>query len=79
MCFVFFVGWCVWCGQKHALPVRTHKKTAFVENINPSLVIPSWPFFIMFGALQLCLSMLPDFADLSIVSLVGALMSICYS
>ena len=50
-----------------------------MEHINPSLVIPSWPFFIMFGALQLCLSMLPDFADLSIVSLVGALMSICYS
>ena len=40
--------------------------------------LPSWPFFAMFGALQLGLSMLPDFGDLSVVSLLGALMSIGY-
>ncbi|KAF8065609.1 LHT2 [Scenedesmus sp. PABB004] len=37
-----------------------------------------WPFYIIFGGLQLLLSLLPSFNELSLVSLLGAIMSVGY-
>jgi amino acid permease len=51
---------------------------AFSHNINPSVDVPRWAFYIMFGGLQLLLSLLPSFNELSLVSLLGALMSVSY-
>ena len=52
---------------------------AFAEHVNPSQAIPAWGYYLVFAALQLCLSMLPSFAELTLVSLLGALMSVGYS
>ncbi|KAF8060318.1 LHT2 [Scenedesmus sp. PABB004] len=37
-----------------------------------------WPFYVIFGGLQLLLSLLPSFNELSLVSLLGAIMSVAY-
>lgn len=51
---------------------------AFVALVNPAGLVPKWVFYIVFGGLQLFLSLLPSFNELSLVSLVGAIMSMAY-
>uniref|UniRef100_A0A383W7B9 Amino acid transporter transmembrane domain-containing protein n=1 Tax=Tetradesmus obliquus TaxID=3088 RepID=A0A383W7B9_TETOB len=51
---------------------------AFATFINPNLSMGRWSFYIIFGAVQLMLSLLPSFNELSMVSLLGAVMSVAY-
>eukprot|EP00878_Enallax_costatus_P009298 GHUV01009718.1.p1 GENE.GHUV01009718.1~~GHUV01009718.1.p1 ORF type:complete len:332 (+),score=46.62 GHUV01009718.1:660-1655(+) len=52
---------------------------AFAGAVSPvGPVMGGWAYYIMFGGLQLLLSMLPSFDDLRMVSLLGALMSLAY-
>uniref|UniRef100_A0A383VWF1 Amino acid transporter transmembrane domain-containing protein n=1 Tax=Tetradesmus obliquus TaxID=3088 RepID=A0A383VWF1_TETOB len=51
---------------------------AFAHFITPNLAMGKWSFYIIFGAVQLMLSMLPTFNELSMVSLLGAVMSVAY-
>lgn len=41
--------------------------------------IPSYPFMIIFGAIQLVLSQIPNFHELSWLSIMAAVMSFAYS
>ena len=52
---------------------------AFANHVNADQGLPVWGYYVVFTCLQLVLSMLPTFAELSLVSLLGALMSIGYS
>eukprot|EP00882_Tetradesmus_deserticola_P022414 GHRQ01024318.1.p1 GENE.GHRQ01024318.1~~GHRQ01024318.1.p1 ORF type:complete len:288 (-),score=46.80 GHRQ01024318.1:497-1360(-) len=51
---------------------------AFALFVNPHLAMGQWSFYLIFGAVQLLLSLLPSFNELSIVSLLGAIMSVAY-
>eukprot|EP00882_Tetradesmus_deserticola_P000139 GHRQ01000155.1.p1 GENE.GHRQ01000155.1~~GHRQ01000155.1.p1 ORF type:complete len:391 (+),score=123.08 GHRQ01000155.1:506-1678(+) len=51
---------------------------AFALFVNPNLAMGQWSFYLIFGAVQLLLSLLPSFNELSIVSLLGAIMSVAY-
>ena len=51
---------------------------AFAVHVNTSQAMPVWGYYLVFAGLQLLLSMLPSFAELTFVSLLGALMSVGY-
>eukprot|EP00878_Enallax_costatus_P029335 GHUV01031796.1.p1 GENE.GHUV01031796.1~~GHUV01031796.1.p1 ORF type:complete len:451 (-),score=96.99 GHUV01031796.1:132-1373(-) len=51
---------------------------AFSHQVTTNVGVPKYVFYILFGGLQLLLSLLPSFNELSMVSLVGALMSMSY-
>ncbi|WIA23691.1 hypothetical protein OEZ85_000385 [Tetradesmus obliquus] len=51
---------------------------AFTTAVNPEIKLRKWVFYIIFGGLELLLSLIPGFTELSIVSLLGALMSVAY-
>lgn len=51
---------------------------AFIAIVNPNVLVGKWVFYVTFGVLQLLLSLLPSFNELGMVSLLGALMSVCY-
>jgi len=53
---------------------------AFAELMSPFGVtgVPKWGFFLIFGSLQVLLSMLPSMHDVRLISLLGALMSAAY-
>ncbi|KAF8067258.1 acyl-protein thioesterase 1 [Scenedesmus sp. PABB004] len=54
---------------------------AFAVSVAPNgaaAAIGKWPYYVMFGGLQLLLSLLPSFNELSLVSLLGALVSLGY-
>eukprot|EP00775_Hariotina_reticulata_P008259 gene8259-8447_t len=52
---------------------------AFCRSVSPERGnFPKWIYYILFGAVQLILSQLPNFDDISLVSLLGALMSFAY-
>jgi amino acid permease len=52
---------------------------AFAKGVSPANAnFGNWAYFLMFGGLQMALSMLPNFDDIRFVSLLGALMSFAY-
>jgi len=52
---------------------------AFAEAVSPQgQVMGNWAYFLIFGGLQMLLSLLPNFDDIRLVSLLGAVMSMAY-